>query len=109
MIAAATGINTIDEPTVHLMTQVRGWLQDESNGQWTTVLDNVVDAAIFSLTGLSRDHGSAYPAPTLQGLSNFLPRSSNGSILVIARNHNVARRIKDIYTNNVVFPMRKSA
>jgi hypothetical protein len=107
VIAAATGINAIDDPTIHLMSQVRRWLQDESNGQWTIVVDNIVDAAIFSSTSASQDLESAYPHSTPQGLPSFLPQSLNGSILAIARNHNVARRIKDTYINNVVFEMRK--
>ncbi|XPS92519.1 hypothetical protein M3J09_001907 [Ascochyta lentis] len=80
-IAEATKMDGWDDPKVNVLRLVRKWLCDESNGQWTMVVDNADDADVFFInTSQSRSGSSSDQQVDL--LSDYLPQSPNGSILI---------------------------
>ena len=98
-IAEATKMDGWDDPKVDILRLVRSWLCDESNGQWTLVVDNADDAGVFSYdVSQSRAAGSLNQPAEL--LSEFLPQSPNGSILITSRSQEVARRLTGNHASN---------
>lgn len=71
---------------VDILDLVSRWLSDESNGKWTMILDGVDDMTTFL---------SPWGGNTL--LSRYLPKTSNGSILITSRNKDVAARLTGSY------------
>ncbi|OAL48417.1 TPR-like protein [Pyrenochaeta sp. DS3sAY3a] len=71
---------------VDTLDLVRRWLSNESNGKWTMILDGVDDMT----TSFSPCRGNKF-------LSRYLPRTSNGSILITSRNKDVAARLTGSY------------
>lgn len=75
---------------------VKDWLGDESNGQWLMILDNADDReAIFG----TLDHSGLNPIELeveygvrqdARGLSRYLPQTGAGFIVVTSRNRFVA-------------------
>jgi hypothetical protein len=81
-IAEATKMDGWDDPKADVLRLVRSWLCDESNGRWMMVVDNADDSDVL-FPSLDRT----------ESLSDFLPQSPNGSILVTSRNRDVAYRL----------------
>jgi tetratricopeptide (TPR) repeat protein len=83
-----------DNPKADVSRLVRSWLCDESNGRWVIIVDNADDPSVFfppaDRIQTARANGSYYPT---ESLSNFLPQSSNGSILITSRSRDVAFRL----------------
>ncbi|KAJ4354755.1 hypothetical protein N0V95_003528 [Ascochyta clinopodiicola] len=104
-IAEATKMDGWDDPKVNILRLVRNWLCDESNGQWTMVVDNADDADVFfENTSQSRSAGSSDRPEEL--LSDYLPQSPNGSILITSRSRAVAQRLTGTYSSIIeVEPM----
>jgi tetratricopeptide (TPR) repeat protein len=93
-IAEAAKIDGRDDPTVDVLRLVRSWLCDESSRRWTMVVDNADDADVFFSPPLSTQAaGAAGPSQAAELLSDFLPQSPNGSILVTSRTRDVAYRL----------------
>jgi tetratricopeptide (TPR) repeat protein len=93
-IAEAAKIDGRDDPTADVLRLVRSWLCDESSGRWTMVVDNADDADVFFSPPLSAQAaGAAGPSQAAELLSDFLPQSPNGSILVTSRTRDVAYRL----------------
>ena len=94
IIAETTRLEGWDNSKADILRLVRGWLCDESNGRWVMIVDNADDSSVFfsPIDGIqaTRVNGS-YP-PT-QSLADFLPQSSNGSILITSRSREVAFRL----------------
>jgi tetratricopeptide (TPR) repeat protein len=86
-IAETTRIDGWDNPKADVLRLVRNWLCDESNGRWVMVVDNADDSAVFF-----PPLGTAQVA-AVEPLSDFLPQSPNGSILITSRSQEVARRL----------------
>jgi tetratricopeptide (TPR) repeat protein len=104
-IAQMTKMAGWDDPKVDILRLVYDWLCDESNGQWTLVVDNADDANLFFYSSLRSRTPPKSDQPT-QLLSVFLPQSPNGSILLTSRNHDVGHRFADSYSSVVeVKPM----
>jgi tetratricopeptide (TPR) repeat protein len=91
-IAEATKMNGWNDKKVDILQLVRSWLCDESNGQWTMVIDNADDADVFFNNG-SQNLTTGNLDESAELLSNFLPQSPNGSILVTSRNQDVAQKL----------------
>ena len=75
---------------VDILKQVSDLLSEDTNGCWLMVLDNADDSNVFF--GVQSDYtlaGSTCPAPIIV----YLPRSSNGFILVTTQDERVGRRI----------------
>ena len=81
-----------NNPEVDILRLVNKWLSDEANGQWLMIIDNVDDATIFSYPA-RENKDNTNPAKSADRLSDFLPKSQNGSILVTTRSRDVAYRI----------------
>jgi hypothetical protein len=80
-----------DNPRVDVLRLVRNWLCDESNGRWVMVIDNADDSDVF-FQPLER-------AEEADPLSDFLPRSPNGWILITSRSRDVAFRLTGSYSS----------
>jgi tetratricopeptide (TPR) repeat protein len=77
-----------DKPEADILQLVSNWLCDGSNGRWVIIVDNADDPSVFFYQ--SPDHGSAQAS---RSLSDFLPQSPNGSILITSRSRDVAYRL----------------
>jgi hypothetical protein len=64
---------------------VHGWLSDETNGQWTMVVDNADDADVMFQPWNGGTSTDTPAVSTDQSLSEFLPLSSHGSIVITSR------------------------
>ena len=81
-IARRLGLH--EGPNTDTLQRVSEWLSDEDKGQWLLVLDNADDQdVLFS----RRVQGSS------KALVDYLPRSSNGSILITTRDKRVGQRL----------------
>ncbi|KAF2802651.1 HET-domain-containing protein [Mytilinidion resinicola] len=93
-IAETTRIDGFDSPKVDVLRLVRNWLCDESNGRWVMIVDNADDSAIFFPPHYeTQASGVSSPGQAAEPLSDFLPQSPNGSILITSRSRDVARRL----------------
>ncbi|KAJ5707370.1 hypothetical protein N7488_007171 [Penicillium malachiteum] len=83
------------DPTVNIFHLVESWLQDSKRGNWLLILDNVDDdgflrqPSTISQQGLQIGQTNTSAKPLLQ----YLPQSSNGSIIITSRSKEVALRI----------------
>jgi tetratricopeptide (TPR) repeat protein len=101
-IAEAAKIDGWDDPKANVLRLVRSWLCGESSGRWTMVVDNADDADVFfSPPPVAQAAGGAGPSELL---SDFLPQSPNGSILVTSRSRDVAYRLTGSYAS--IFEVR---
>lgn len=71
----------------NIFSIVYEWLRNESNGRWVLILDNADDKNVFT-NGAPNDT-STEP----KHLSDFLPQSTNGSILVTSRSRDAAFQV----------------
>jgi len=86
-----------DKPEVDILHLVSNWLCDEANGYWVMIVDNADDPSVFSHQGdgsASKD-GSSSSAPQANSLSDFLPQSPSGSILITSRNRELAYKLTE--------------
>jgi tetratricopeptide (TPR) repeat protein len=107
-IAEATKMDGWNDPKVNILQLVRSWLCDDSNGRWTMIVDNADDATVFypNVSQIRAVHSSGQP---LEPLSDYLPHSPNGSILITSRNHSLAERLTGSYSGVIqVMPMNKN-
>ncbi|KAI9771284.1 MAG: hypothetical protein M1840_002254 [Geoglossum simile] len=98
-IAETTRMEGWDNPKADVLRLVRSWLCDESNGRWVMIVDNVDDLGVF-FPPLDRTQaiGSDKSGQAAESLSEFLPQSPNGSILITSRSREVAYRLTGSYT-----------
>ncbi|OCK72835.1 hypothetical protein K432DRAFT_411387, partial [Lepidopterella palustris CBS 459.81] len=86
-----------DKPEADVLRLVSNWLCDETNGHWVMIVDNADDPSVFYQQGdgsASKD-GSSSSAPPANSLSDFLPQSPNGSILITSRNRELAYKLTE--------------
>jgi hypothetical protein len=85
-IAETTRMEGWDNPKADVLRLVRNWLCDESNGRWVIIIDNADDSSVFfSLHNRSQAHGANNLSQAAEPLSDFLPQSLNGSIIITSR------------------------
>ena len=66
------------------------WLSDDYNGEWLLVVDNADDESTF----YSKKSGGSVPEPeTSRPLARYLPKSTEGSVLVTTRDKRVGQRL----------------
>lgn len=96
-----------DNPKADILRLVRNWLCDESKGQWVIILDNADDASVFFHNKpLSREADGL--DTSVEPLSDFLPQSANGFILITSRSRDVARRLTGSSANILeIKPMKE--
>ncbi|KAL9002859.1 MAG: hypothetical protein Q9188_004243 [Gyalolechia gomerana] len=110
MIADCVKIPRRDEPGADAVRLVSIWLNDEFNGRWIMILDNVDDPAVLARPyqrRLTTDAGN----PTLEAapLSSLIPQTQNGSILITSRNRDAAYRLTGSHQDIIeVEPMDES-
>jgi tetratricopeptide (TPR) repeat protein len=99
-IAEAVKMKGFDDPRADIIRLVYSWLCDESNGRWLMVIDNADDSKVFfpQFHGTQTANNSDLDHTEEEPLSDFLPQSSNGSILVTSRNRDVAYRLTGSHT-----------
>ncbi|OAG08426.1 uncharacterized protein CC84DRAFT_1203804 [Paraphaeosphaeria sporulosa] len=106
-IAEATKMDGWDDPKADVLRLVRSWLCDKSNGRWVMVVDNADDASVFFQNPL-QSHATGSFDQSTELLSDFLPQSPNGSILVTSRSRDDAYRLTGTYSSVIeVKPMDK--
>ncbi|KAL6714710.1 hypothetical protein ACLMJK_008135 [Lecanora helva] len=76
------------------------WLSDPEHGPWLMVLDSADDIDLF----FQKPSKGAKPAQQSQ-ISQFIPRSSVGSIIITTRDRRVAERLADRQKPIAVSPM----
>ena len=86
------GLNDPDKDTKKL---TKNWLESKESGTWLMIVDNADDAEVFF--GAPKDDDSA--ASTR--LAEFLPQSSNGSIVFTTRNNKAGVRLAG--TSGIIF------
>ncbi|KAN0085314.1 P-loop containing nucleoside triphosphate hydrolase protein [Elaphomyces granulatus] len=93
-IAQRVKIAGWDNPAANILQLVHNWLCDEANGRWFMVIDNADDASVLlHPVHESRVGDNSIKAALSETLSEYLPQSQNGSILVTSRSQDVAFRI----------------
>ncbi|KAI9860963.1 MAG: hypothetical protein M1813_005642 [Trichoglossum hirsutum] len=98
-IAETTRMEGWDNPKADVLRLVRNWLCDESNGRWVMIVDNVDDLGIFfPPPDRTQAIGADKSGQAVEPLSEFLPQSPNGSILITSRSRDVAYRLTGSHT-----------
>ena len=101
-----------DEPQADVLGMVSGWLSDETNGRWIMVVDNADDPKVIfdpwnGISAAGAPSGATTNRPL--SLSDCLPQSSNGFILITSRSRDVAYRLTGRSQDLVaVGPMEKN-
>ncbi|KAJ5536023.1 hypothetical protein N7513_009209 [Penicillium frequentans] len=95
------------DPIVNIFQLVESWLQDAKR-KWLLILDNVDDDGFLrqpatGQQGLEASQSNLSTKPLLE----YLPRSSNGSILITSRNREVALKMIDHQDVIQVHPMAR--
>jgi hypothetical protein len=108
-IAEATKMDGWDDPKADVLRLVRSWLCDESNGRWLMVVDNADDSSVlFPPLHRTQVVEVSNPGQAVEPLSDFLPQSPNGSILITSRSRDLAYGLTGNYANVIeVRPMDK--
>ncbi|KAL1595120.1 hypothetical protein SLS60_009807 [Paraconiothyrium brasiliense] len=93
-IAEAMKMEGHDNPKADVLRLVRNWLCDELNGQWVMVIDNADDSnVLFPPCNHTRIGEVKDPSEAEEPLSDFIPQSPNGSVLVTSRSRDVAYKL----------------
>jgi tetratricopeptide (TPR) repeat protein len=101
-IARKLGIPGCSDPNVDIFQLVSDWLSDDAHGPWLLVLDNADDMEIFFGNNSNPFLlGSEQTSP----LVKYLPRSSNGSMLITTRDKRAGERLADREKAIKVLPM----
>jgi tetratricopeptide (TPR) repeat protein len=85
-----------DKLEADILRAVSNWLCDEANGHWVMIVDNADDPSVFFSQGdgsASKDGSSS--VPQANSISDFLPQSPNGSILITSRNRELAYKLTE--------------
>lgn len=102
-IAKGLNLQGLDSPDIDLFETVKLWLSDESNGPWLMILDNADDSDVYfkqdSMTSIEN------AVPLRKRLADFLPQSSNGSILITTRDKRAGANLAKGQPSIIVPPM----
>ena len=79
-----------DDPKTDILKKVSEWLSDETHSTWLMILDNADDNDMFFSGSQDLPEGGK-----LAPLVGYLPRTSNGFIVVTTRDTRVGRRLTD--------------
>jgi hypothetical protein len=103
-IAKVLHISGASEKDVDMFTLVFDWLRNEANATWVMIIDNADDKEVF----MSRPPNYRGSDQSKQ-IREFIPQSSNGSILVTSRSRDAAFQVTCNYKNiQTVEPMNES-
>ncbi len=76
-----------EDPQNDLLILVQDWLGKPKNGSWLLVLDNADNLDLFFDSNLSATKQNHLL------ISNFLPRNSNGSMIITTRDTRIGHRL----------------
>jgi tetratricopeptide (TPR) repeat protein len=95
-IAGLVKMNGWDNPKLDTLQLVYDWLCNRENGKWTMVVDNADDDTVF------------FDRST-KALSEYIPQSENGRILITSRNRDLAYKLTGNHRSIIeVKPMNES-
>ncbi|KAF2464103.1 TPR-like protein [Lindgomyces ingoldianus] len=97
-IAETVKVEGWDNPKADVLRLVRSWMCDGSNRQWVLVVDNADDLGVF-FHNRSQTRGADSLDRSVELLSDFLPQSPNGLILITSRSQDVAYRLTGSYAS----------
>ena len=97
-------------PQANIFKLIHDWLRDKKNGKWLLILDNLDDASFLFETHPQSQMSQASGNHVGQSLPliAYLPRSSNGSILITTRTKGVALRLVEEMDMITVEPMNEA-
>ena len=78
-----------DDPKVDILAMMHRWLSDENHGKWMMVVDNADNRDVVFGAWSGEMNGPAATPSRNKSMSDYLPVSSNGSIVVTSRNREV--------------------
>ncbi|MCJ1425263.1 hypothetical protein MMC29_003151 [Sticta canariensis] len=84
-IANNLGLVGKDNPKANTLQLVADWFNNEDNGRWLMILDNVDDQSVFE----SDSKNSEQSMPLIR----YLPHSQTGSIIITTRDRRVGERL----------------
>jgi tetratricopeptide (TPR) repeat protein len=96
-IAQRLELPGLDDPKTDVLRLVHNWLCNEINGKWIIVLDNADDIETFypkQTRTNNKQSGNSFTS-----LTDYLPQSPNGSILITSRSKDAASRLAGGYHN----------
>jgi tetratricopeptide (TPR) repeat protein len=96
-IAQRLELPGLDDPKTDILRLVRNWLCNETNGKWIIILDNADDIGTFSPKQTRTNEEQ--PGNSSTSLTDYLPQSPNGSILITSRSKDAASRLAGGYHN----------
>ncbi|KIW14329.1 hypothetical protein PV08_07111 [Exophiala spinifera] len=100
-IATSLRLPGLHEPNADVLGTVHGWLSDERQGRWTMIVDNADDRdVLFTPRGGETQGGTAVRSED-RPLTEFLPISRHGSLVVTSRNQEVVSRLQ-VYHEDVL-------
>ncbi|KAI1179044.1 P-loop containing nucleoside triphosphate hydrolase protein [Nemania sp. FL0916] len=88
------------QPKANILKLVYEWLQNERNGQWLMVLDSANDKDVFYDARNQAEQMATAKAE--RELWEYIPQSSNGSILVTTRNKELAFDLTGGHKNIII-------
>ncbi|RDW87375.1 hypothetical protein BP5796_03069 [Coleophoma crateriformis] len=97
-IAAKLELPSWDDPKTDIFGLVLRWLSDIDSGRWFMILDNADDLTVFCPGRKQRSQDSETTSTTISLLS-YIPRTTNGSLLVTTRDRGAAAWIGSGYTS----------
>lgn len=92
-IAEWLGLLREDNQSGDILRKVYLWLSDSQNGNWVMIVDNADDDQVLFQSSNDLVERSSTPSQYLPSLSDYLPQSANGSVLVTSRSRKVAYRL----------------
>jgi hypothetical protein len=89
------GLPGCTEPKADILELVSAWLSDEDNGRWVMIIDNADDIDImFKPTNeITEDDGKSIPGLSSRSLSEYIPQSAYGSVVITSRSRDIVYRL----------------
>jgi Tetratricopeptide repeat len=103
-IARRLKIPGTQDPETNIVEIVFDWLSDEDNGPWLLVLDNADDQGMFFEPAIRPQLDDALQQQ-LGMLARYLPRSTQGAVLITTRDRRVGERFAERGKPIVVLPL----
>ncbi|OGM44074.1 hypothetical protein ABOM_007291 [Aspergillus bombycis] len=97
-IARLLRLPGITEPNCDILQSVKEWLEDQANGPWLMVLDNLDNEDIIFPSPSSTDVQKS------AGLVKYIPRGTAGSLLITSRDRRVGERLTSGPTSSLHVP-----
>jgi hypothetical protein len=83
------------DPKIYIFNLVENWLRDESRGRWLLILDNVDNDQLLSSLSVAgkKDPISSQVNASTKPLSEYIPRSRNGSVIITSRARDITLKM----------------